>query len=177
MAKLTPQMRHQRKSVVKLLMLSFSVFLMSLWGIAEGGKDSVEALAEKSRLANEAAKTPKVPKTWSPGSRTVVPPAAVASDPSEVEDVGAAVDDALMAATPAVQDCLTQWWMMDPALEGEVRFELTVGATGLVDAQVLDHDGVHKGSLACLGAALGTVDWPVSAESLTETVALPVFGN
>ena len=169
MSDLTPQMRHQRKAVLKLVLLSLSIFLVSLWGV----KEEEPVQTHKGTATMKAPpRSPKAetPRTWSPGSRSAVP---------LVRSEGAAGDAAagvatVASVTPAVRDCLVQWWMMDPALEGDVRIALTSGPTGLVSAAVLDHEGAPEAAVGCLGEALGG-DWAASATEGVTIVSIPVF--
>jgi len=169
MSKLTPNMRHQRKAVLKLVLLSLSIFLMSAWGVIEKKEAEAAALLagpgelETIQIGEGRSTVPRderVAKTAAPGSSTEVP--LVAGEPGEVESVEAAV----ATVTPAVNDCLMRWWMRDPALSEEVTLALTVGASGLEAARVLEHEGVPDGQLSCLGAAL-TTTWPSQPESET----------
>ena len=174
MPKLSPQMRHQRKAALKLVLLSLSIFLVSLWGVKEEG--SAQAEVRKGTATMKAPPRPpkaEAPKTWSPGGRVEVP---LEEGSTEGSAEGLTVAEVVAGVTPAVQDCLVQWWMMDSALEGDVRLELTVGPAGLAAARVVDHDGVPEGVVGCLGGALGAGVWPGSAEVVV-TVGIPVFSS
>jgi len=60
-----------------------------------------------------------------------------------------------------IRACLAQWRALDPTLEGEVEIGFTLGAEGLEQAEIREHDGVPIGPLTCFSAAVYDADWPV----------------
>jgi len=64
-----------------------------------------------------------------------------------------AIKAAVEGVAPEIEECLHEWWMLQPELSGKVVMEFELGPQGLDDVFVLDHDGVPGGVLSCFGSA------------------------
>ena len=129
-------------------MLAGAVFLFTL---ATRDRDAEPEDRAEAELPTEPPEQVEVkpprsePRSWSPGARS---PLAAPPPGGKVL---------------LVEDCLQQWWMLDPALSGELVVELEQGAGGL-EATVLDHDSLPERVELCLASAIHGLDRPVSQE-------------
>ena len=172
---------------MQLTMLSMAIFALTLWGERRFGEGE-DPEAPPDAEAPAPPPTERDPKTLSPGAKIPIPPPVVtraapaeapdeaageaaiaegadgspgeAAEPLEGEALRGAIQAAAREALPAVKDCLTAWWMLDPALAGEVVMELTLTPEGLGEGSILNHSDVPVGPLSCFGAALYEGDWP-----------------
>lgn len=95
--------------------------------------------------------------------------------PATTDATDAAISAAVDAARPGIVSC-TQAFGPDlaPWAGRSTHIEVQLGADGLGRADVLDMKGAPAPFLGCLGAGLGTVDWPTSSDGLL-LVRVPVF--
>ncbi len=120
--------------------------------------------AESPEVSEEPAEAPSDPQQ-----------ASRKAEVRDTADLDAPLREALQASTeavlPDVKNCLQEWWMLDPNLEGSVQVEVVLNEDGLKEVQILDHTNVPMGPLSCFGTALYDADWPNVADEVT--VVLP----
>jgi hypothetical protein len=118
--------------VFRLILLAGAVFLFT---VATTRDEPEPEPAEQ--LPDQPPETVEVrrPRTLAPGARVQLPAelAQAGSEPVEV--------------------CLQRWWMLDPALSGELVVELDL-VDDQLQAWVLDHDELPEPVQACLAGAV-----------------------
>lgn len=133
----------------------------TLWDEGEGPDRST--LREGAREAIPRVAEPSDVPPPSEDVQPVVEPEAEA-EPAELGARPLATAETIQAAVaevvPDIEDCLHQWWMVQPDLEGRIVLELQLYPEGLRDAVVLDHDGVPAAVMGCFSGALYDADWP-----------------
>ncbi len=97
--------------------------------------------------------------------------------PPDSEALMQAIKDTMAEVTPAVSDCLTEWWMLDPALEGRVMMNFQLGPEGLGEVRVQDHTDVPMGPLSCFGAAIYEAEWPATEDPVEVTYPFVFFND
>lgn len=134
------------------------------------------------------------PRSYRPGASTAIPrPATTRTAPPEEAgdspldrraDPGPdrsmtpeAIREIVEAIKPDIEDCLIQWWMLDPALEGEVMMRFSLGPEGLEHVSIEEHSGVPAGPLSCFGAAIYDGDWPSVTGHLDITYPFTFFSE
>jgi hypothetical protein len=106
--------------------------------------------------------------------RTPIPVGiAVGESPSwSVENVQSAVD----TVKPRAAKCLEGWSGMAMNKDGQVVVEVVLTPDGPEEAALYDQVGDTPASVAeCLGAALGSVAWPLPAQR--ESLPFPIVGG
>ena len=70
--------------------------------------------------------------------------------------------DAMSEVTPDITDCVTDWQeVLDVELNGRLTMELTLGPGGVIDAALVDVDGVSEPMLGCFGGVVYEAEWPL----------------
>ena len=187
----------QRAGVRRLVMLAAVILGLSIATRERDEGDRPDPASLPDEPPDMIDVRPPTPGVWAeeeepprstprPGARQSVPRVTHVSGtptgPDEPAEVGTLGVDARPAATPEtiqaavhevlpdIEDCLHQWWMLQPELSGRVVMEFQLLPEGLQDAIVLDHDGVPAAVMSCFGSALYEGDFPAGPpEGLTVT--------
>lgn len=133
----------------------------TLWDEGEGPDRSTlrEGAREAVPRVMEPRDVPEVQSVEAEVEATVE--AAEAREPgTRPQATPETIQAAVAAVVPDIEDCLHQWWMVQPDLEGRIVLELQLYPEGLRDAVVLDHDGVPPAVMGCFSGALYDADWP-----------------
>ena len=159
---------YQRRAAFRLAVVAGVLFVMSFAGKQVRDRREAAAKAAEEVVALEDLAPPDK-GVYAPGSRAPVPPPAApaSSGPSSLEegvDPRVAVTSQLESLGPVVKDCLHQWWMIDPALTGDIQLEFVFNADGLGGVDILDHSEVPVGPLGCFTEALYGTAWPPLGE-------------
>lgn len=76
-----------------------------------------------------------------------------------------AMIDAMAEVSPDITDCVEEWQsVMDAELEGRLVLEMTLGPEGVIDAALVDVDGVPEPMLGCFGGIIYEAQWPLPEE-------------
>jgi hypothetical protein len=76
-----------------------------------------------------------------------------------------AIMDAMAGVTPAITACVEEWQaVLAEELEGRLVLELTLGPEGVLDAELVDVDGVPEPMLGCFGGVVYEAQWPLPDE-------------
>ena len=83
-----------------------------------------------------------------------------------------ALMDAMVEVTPDITDCVDDWQeVLEAELDGRLVMEMTLGPDGVIDAALVDVDGVPEPMIGCFGAVIYEAEWPLP-EDVTD-VAWP----